>query len=93
MWRIHRDARTVAARYDGRWFEGQLRRTGGVATAKMLLASQSIQSGLTDMVVVGRPDLTVEALVCTAEWQELFSADEIAEAHRRLGRPLYHPTD
>ena len=86
MWRIHREARLATARYDGRWFEGQLRQTGSVATAKRVLSSKEIQSGFTDMVLVGRTDLTVEALACDPQWRELFTPEEIREAQRRLGR-------
>lgn len=57
---------------------------GGLETAKKLLSTTEIQSGLYELVECDRLDLTVESLVVRPKYQDLFTAEEIAEAHRRL---------
>lgn len=60
---------------------------GAVETAKRLLSTEEIQSGIYDLYRCGRLDLTVEALVAeTAEgkFRELFEPSHLAEAERRL---------
>ena len=57
---------------------------GGVATARRLLASNKLQSGLYELFECDRLDLTVEAHVVREEFRELFEPAEVAEAQRRL---------
>lgn len=57
---------------------------GGLATAHQLLASQTISYGFAELLLAGRPDLTVEALVQRSEFVVLFSSDELAVAAERL---------
>lgn len=84
-WRIHREAQAASAAYKGSWFEGQLKSVGGLAVAKRMLATTTIQSGFTDMVAAGHHELTIEYLATRSVFTHLFTAAELAEARRRLG--------
>lgn len=57
---------------------------GGVGTARRLLHSHDLPSGFTTLWERGRLDLTIEALVVQPQFRDLFTADEIAIAHKRL---------
>lgn len=57
---------------------------GGVATAKKLLSSDRLQSGLYELWRCDRLDLTVEDHVLRPEFRGLFEPEELAEAQRRL---------
>jgi hypothetical protein len=59
---------------------------GGLETAHRLLASPDISYGFTQLWMMGRQDLTVEALVLRPEYGELFSEAELMTARTRLGR-------
>lgn len=58
----------------------------GVTVAHRLLRAGQYSDGLGTLIAAGRSDLTVEALVQRAEFRELFTAEEIAEAEARVGR-------
>jgi hypothetical protein len=73
------------AHYNATLFLGMLERQGGLLTAKYLINSPKPSDGYTALYERGRLDLTVEALVVeNAEWHELFTAEELAKARRRL---------
>lgn len=57
---------------------------GGVATAKILLANQEPQSGLTTLWECGHLDLSMEALVIDPRFEDLFNEKERAVARERL---------
>jgi hypothetical protein len=58
---------------------------GALATAKKLIAAQKPSEGYTTLWEKGHLELTIEAIVIDeAEWQPLFTADEIAKARKRL---------
>lgn len=57
---------------------------GGLLTAKKLLASKTISDGFTKLFLLGRLDLTVEAIVLKDDWISLFTTQEIATAEKRL---------
>lgn len=59
---------------------------GGLNAAHHLLAGQRIHDGFAELLLAGRPDLTVEALVLEPEFQHLFSEAELRVARERLGR-------
>ena len=57
---------------------------GGVQAAPLLLADPEVQSGLTDLWLLGRTDLSMESLVLTPEFAPLFSDEERRRARARL---------
>ena len=63
-----------------------LRQHGGLETAHRLLASREIGYGFAELWMLGRLDLTVEALVLRPEYIGLFKDGELATARERLGR-------
>src|SRR5438128_928977 len=76
--------------YWGRRFRQAVLRKGGLATAKRMLQSPASARavGLSAMLRANRTDLTVESLVLQRRFRQLFTADELREARRRLNR--YH---
>ena len=71
-------------KYRAKAFLSMVIELGGLQTAKKLLASIEIQSGLYELFECGRLDLTVEALVAEGKFRTLFEPQELAEAERRL---------
>lgn len=57
---------------------------GAVSTAKRLIKTGDIQSGLLRLLTLGRPDLTIESIVINNKWQEIFTDDERELARWRL---------
>jgi 5-methylcytosine-specific restriction protein A len=74
------------AGYWGNYFLRSVRKEGGLATAKQLLKpSRGVSKGFQALADVGRPDLSVEALILNdPRFVTLFTDEEIAEARRRL---------
>ena len=66
------------------YFLQMLYQYGGVETARRLLATQEIQSGLMKLYELNLLDSSMEAYVIKEHYQPLFTVDEIAEARRRL---------
>lgn len=64
---------------------------GGVQTAKKLLYSREVPDGLTKLCLLGRLDLSVEALIVRSGWGDLFSEKEIEIAKKRLEDFGYKP--
>jgi len=62
---------------------------GGLTTAKERLADDQPRSALMILHQRGRLDISLEALVLEARFQELFTGEELANARRRLGRFNY----
>jgi hypothetical protein len=63
-----------------------LREHGGLETAHHLLHGSEVSYGFTELWMLGRQDLTVEALVIRPEYATLFSLQELATARARLDR-------
>ena len=57
---------------------------GAVETAKRLLATRDIQTGLMRLWEMDSLSKSMEALVIQERFQPLFTPEEIAEARRRL---------
>ncbi len=57
---------------------------GAVESAKRLLATREIQTGLMRLWEMGSLSKSMEALVIQERFQPLFTPEEIAEARRRL---------
>jgi hypothetical protein len=68
----------------GGWI-AMINERGAAATARDLLSAGQILPVTRWLVRNGRPELTMEHEVCDPRWGELFSAQERAEAARRLG--------
>jgi len=71
-------------KYNATYFLQMLKEHGGLATAHRLLASHSIGYGFAELLLAGRPDLTMETLVLRPEFSALFSPEELAVAAERL---------
>ncbi len=63
-----------------------LQEHGGLDTADRLLRSAEISYGFTELWMLGRLDLTVEALVLKPEFADLFSETELATARQRMAK-------
>jgi hypothetical protein len=72
--------------YNATRFLVMVKELGGLQAAHQLLAGERIHDGFAELLLAGRPDLTVEALVLRSEFQSLFSDDELQVARERLGR-------
>ncbi len=84
MFNVYRQAK-AEANYTATIFLKMLTERGGLATAKYLINASKPSDGYTHLYERGRLDLTVEALVVgNAQWQSLFTEDEVARAARRL---------
>lgn len=71
--------------YNATRFLMMLREHGSLETAHRLLAGSDISYGFTELWLLGRQDLTVEALVTRPEYGALFTPDELETARSRLG--------
>ena len=72
-------------------FPQMVRDHGGVEAAHLLLADAEVQSGLTDLWLLDRIDLSMEHLVLTPEFAPLFSDDERQRARARLDQVATPP--
>ncbi|MEZ0382115.1 DUF262 domain-containing protein [Mycobacterium sp. pW045] len=79
------------ADYNATYFRSMLAELGPLATAHKLLAAPAVSDGFAALWERGRMDLTVEAVVVEPQFAELFNADEIAAARRRLEQFGYVP--
>lgn len=70
--------------YVASYFLQMLEEHGGVATAKRLLRADQPQTGLYKLWELKLLASSTEALVLKERYRSLFTAEEIAEAHRRL---------
>jgi 5-methylcytosine-specific restriction protein A len=76
-----------ATGYWGNYFLREVRSKGGLATARHLLRRQpagTVSKGFQALVAARRTDLSLESLVLEQQFAHLFTADERAEARRRL---------
>jgi uncharacterized LabA/DUF88 family protein len=83
MLNIYRRAKSEC-RYDAKVFLGMVVEHGGLEAAKRLLHAPDVQEGFTRLWECGRLDLTMEALIIQDPWNQLFTAEELAIAKRRL---------
>ncbi len=83
----------TAGRETGYWasyFLRAVRRQGGVAAGKRMLATKGLSNGLITLREKGRLDLTMETLVLKPEYATLFTDEERAIAARRLDEVAAH---
>lgn len=78
-----------SGRATGYWpnrFLQKVKKHGGLVAAKdWLKPEKGLSPGLQRLAREGRTDLSMEALVLREPWSQLFSAEELKEAKRRLG--------
>lgn len=70
--------------YNATRFLQMVSELGGLTAARRLLAAPAVSDGFTSLWERGRLDLTVEALVLSEQYRELFSEDEREGAAARL---------
>jgi hypothetical protein len=70
--------------YNPSRFLVMVERDGGWETAKKLVNNKDLSDGFISLWEADRLDLTVEALIMRDEWQDLFSADDIRNAKKKL---------
>jgi hypothetical protein len=70
--------------YNATRFLHMVSEIGGLAAARRLLAAPVASDGFTALWERGRLDLTVETLVLSEQYRELFSEDEREAAAARL---------
>jgi hypothetical protein len=75
--------------YNATRFLQMLIQHGGVATAKLLLASGKYSEGLTRLWEERRLDISMEATVLQEPWQQLFTEEELEMARNRLNQLGY----
>ncbi len=81
---LHDKAKAIG--YNATRYLVMLREHGGLETAHRLLSGDGVSYGFTELWLMGRSDLTVEALALEAEYADLFSDGELQAARTRLGR-------
>jgi 5-methylcytosine-specific restriction protein A len=84
----------TSGRETGYWaayFLRAVRRHGGVAAAKRMLATKGISNGLITLRQKGRLDLAMETLVLKPEYRTLFTDAERSTAARRLDEVSTRP--
>jgi hypothetical protein len=72
------------ARYDAVYLRSMIAEIGGLETARVLLRAPVASDGYLALWERGRMDLTVESLVLRPEFENLFTAEELAVAKQRL---------
>ncbi|AZV42010.1 5-methylcytosine-specific restriction enzyme A [Peribacillus asahii] len=74
MLNIYENARKIG--YNASRFKQMVANQGGLNVAKKFISSNSPSDGFTSLLLLGRLDLTVEALVLEEAYQSLFSEEE-----------------
>lgn len=70
--------------YHATRFHQMVNDRGGLATAKALLSSNQFPAGLTKLWECQRLDISMENLILTSPWNNLFTNGELAVAKKRL---------
>ena len=91
MCNVYHRARSECS-YPATRFLAMVNSQGGLATAQELLRSREISVGLKRLWECQRLDLSMENLVVSDRWTNLFTEQEIAVARKRLKDLGYEPT-
>ncbi len=84
MMDIYHRAR-AEAKYNATRYLRMLGQHGGLENARILLLSTTVSEGYAVLWERGQLDLTVEAMILDQpQWHQLFSAEELEIARRRL---------
>jgi hypothetical protein len=70
-------------------FLGMLGSQGGYRTVVQLLSDKKVSNGFTNLLLAGRLDLSVEALVLESEWRRNFDTLLLKKAEARLNEANY----
>lgn len=86
MLNIHAAARRLKPPYSANGFLTMVRELGGKETADRLLAKNEPSDGFTELFLRGRENLiiSVEYLVLSNPWRQLFTNDQLEIARKRL---------
>lgn len=86
MQAIYDSALKLKPPYRASYFLQMLGEYGGKGTADRLLATSKPSAGFTELFLRGKESLrlSVEYLVLREPWRKLFTAEQLAEARRRL---------
>lgn len=90
MFDLWRRAKTEA-NYNAPRFLQMIVEQGAVPTAKQLVNSPKMHSGLVVMQERARLDLTVEAEVLNPRWKKLFTVEDLSNAKKKLDALDYKP--
>ena len=71
-------------KYNATYLLKMISEEGGLKTAKHLINAKYVSEGFEKLFTLNRLDLTVEALVLTKPWHELFNSKELEIAIKRL---------
>ena len=85
---IYNRAKTEC-KYDATYLLKMISKEGGLKTAKHLINVKYVSEGFEKLFTLKRLDLTVEALVLTKPWHELFNSKELEIATKRLNSVGY----
>jgi hypothetical protein len=80
---IYHDAKRLAG-YNATYFYRMVLTDGGIETARRLLASSQLSSGLAELWQKGHLEISMESVVLQQRFGELFTDDERDIARRRL---------
>jgi hypothetical protein len=83
MWRLYEEAKTWCG-YNATYYRQMLVQYGALETACRLAGEPTHHEGLTRLWERGALDLSVEALVLRAPWDQLFTAEVLAAARKKL---------
>jgi hypothetical protein len=84
MLRIYQRAQ-AEAHYNANLFLRMLQEHGGLETARILLHKEKVSVGYTALYLLGRLDLTVEAVIHdNRQWHPLFTPEELQICEQRL---------
>jgi hypothetical protein len=95
MLQIYEDADAIG--YEATGFRGLMASHGPLRAAKMLINMDVPSDGFTELRLLGRLDISVEARALKPEFRSLFSDSELAMCRRRLAayewsqRPPWNP--
>ena len=76
-------------KYNAERFNQMIDRRGALETARYLISKADGFDGFTNLYIVGRLDLTVEALVLDELYKDLFTKEEIENCRSKLERANY----
>jgi len=91
MLNVYRRAKSECG-YNATRFLQMVSEQGGLQAAKTLLYKEGYSDGFVELWQYGRLDISMEALILREPWSSLFTAEELAIAHRRLQELGFEPT-
>ena len=90
MINVYRRAKSECG-YNATRFLQMVSEQGGLPAAKTLLRKEGYSDGFVELWQNHRLDISMEALILQEPWSRLFTAEELAVAHRRLQELGFEP--